>query len=254
MSVEKIKRPIQSLIEKNKAKEPLIIHVLVPLCDNENQGIVPVPKKLGNGLDPYNNLYWGALYGVKTHFKRSKTWKLVSSSKNVNDNVLERIVFESSNSQGNKVLLIADAYRGDKMKTCLQDYFSYLAGGKNAPINSKITAGSASDLIVFNGHNGLMEYDLTPLTPKDNKVREAMAIGCISYDYFHPHWKKSKSYPILSTNHLMAPEAYILEAALNSWKNENSSENIHLSSAKAYNKYQKCGINGAKNIFHSGWK
>gem|GEM_PF-2135803 len=36
------------------------IHVCVALCDNEHQGIVPVPKTLGDGHDPANNLYWAA--------------------------------------------------------------------------------------------------------------------------------------------------------------------------------------------------
>ncbi|WP_316785612.1 hypothetical protein [Pedobacter frigiditerrae] len=35
------------------------IHVFVALCDNKYQGIVPVPKAIGNGQDPDNNLYWG---------------------------------------------------------------------------------------------------------------------------------------------------------------------------------------------------
>lgn len=45
-------------IEKidNKAK---IIHVMVALCDNENQGIVPVPAFLGNGEDP-QKIFTGA--------------------------------------------------------------------------------------------------------------------------------------------------------------------------------------------------
>ena len=37
--------------------ETKIIHVFVALCDNDSQGIVPVPKKIGNGNDPDNNLY-----------------------------------------------------------------------------------------------------------------------------------------------------------------------------------------------------
>ncbi|MEM6697149.1 MAG: hypothetical protein AAF599_02045, partial [Bacteroidota bacterium] len=41
------------------------IHVFVALCDNVNQGIVPVPEHLGNGQDANSNLYWGAAYGVK---------------------------------------------------------------------------------------------------------------------------------------------------------------------------------------------
>jgi len=47
------------------------IHVFVALADNEHQGIVPVPARLGNGLDPAHNLYWGAAAGVKTFFSRS---------------------------------------------------------------------------------------------------------------------------------------------------------------------------------------
>ena len=44
------------------------VHVFVALADNEHQGIVPVPAKLGNGEDPEHNLYWGSAYGVKTFF------------------------------------------------------------------------------------------------------------------------------------------------------------------------------------------
>ena len=46
------------------------IHVLVALCDNDNQGIIPVPKKIGNGQDPANNLYWGCGFGIKTFLKK----------------------------------------------------------------------------------------------------------------------------------------------------------------------------------------
>ncbi|GAB4337265.1 MAG: hypothetical protein Kow0099_10580 [Candidatus Abyssubacteria bacterium] len=48
------------------------IYVFVALCDNEHQGIFPVPPKLGNGDDPANNLYWGAMYGVKTEMRTQR--------------------------------------------------------------------------------------------------------------------------------------------------------------------------------------
>src|SRR5262245_36762018 len=59
-----------------------LIHVLVALCDNESQGIVPVPARIGNGDDPANNLYWGARFGVKTFFKRASDWKLIAETRN----------------------------------------------------------------------------------------------------------------------------------------------------------------------------
>ena len=104
-------------------QQPLVIHVFVPLCDNDNQGIVPVNKTLGDGLNLRTNLYWGALYGVKTHFKKQKDWKLLSAEKDIDQNVLERVIFQKKYSNGAQVYLIADAYRGDRMKICLEDYY-----------------------------------------------------------------------------------------------------------------------------------
>ncbi|HST23582.1 MAG TPA: hypothetical protein VLR90_20895, partial [Blastocatellia bacterium] len=48
-------QPQKQVVGKNSRR---VIHVLVALCDNEHQGIVPVPAKIGNGDDPQNNLYW----------------------------------------------------------------------------------------------------------------------------------------------------------------------------------------------------
>ena len=46
--------------------EPKTVRIIACLADNRNQGIVPISAQLGNGQDPKNNLYWGALYGVKS--------------------------------------------------------------------------------------------------------------------------------------------------------------------------------------------
>ena len=74
---------------------PKTIHVFVALCDNINQGIVPVPTLIGNGQDPKNNLYWGALYGVKKFFKnKSTTWLYKGIIASNNATVLERVLFK----------------------------------------------------------------------------------------------------------------------------------------------------------------
>jgi hypothetical protein len=99
------------------------IHVIVALCDNQYQGIVPVPKYLGDGDNPATNLYWGAAYGVKTFFKRSEKWKLLSENLKPTSAILERCVF-----QYDGVVLVADAYRGREIKTAIANFFSYAAG------------------------------------------------------------------------------------------------------------------------------
>src|SRR5215831_11442678 len=92
-----------------QSPSPRTVHVFVALADNVNQGIVPVPTKLGKGDDPEHNLYWGAAGGVKTFFARSPDWRLVSERQKPKPEILERCVFKHRTSN---VYLVADAYQG----------------------------------------------------------------------------------------------------------------------------------------------
>ena len=51
----------------------------------------------------------------------------------------------------------------------------------------------------------------------------------------------------------MAPEAYTLKAAIDGWLKQEESYLIEERAAREYNKYQKCGYNGARNLFTSGF-
>jgi hypothetical protein len=104
---------------------PRIVHVFVALADNANQGIVPVPAKLGNGEDPERNLYWGSAFGVKTFFSRSPDWKLLSSGERPKYEVLERCVFKHRTAN---VYLVADAYRGREIQTAILNFLDAAAG------------------------------------------------------------------------------------------------------------------------------
>ena len=106
-------------------KPQRVVHVFVALADNKYQGIVPVPPLLGNGGDPARNLYWGAAYGVRTYFKASSEWQLVSSGAGPKTPVLERCVFKHHASG---VYLVADAYEGRQIRTAVMDFLSAAAG------------------------------------------------------------------------------------------------------------------------------
>ncbi len=115
------------LLANLKIQAQKITYTLVALCDNEYQGIVPVPKLIGNGDDPKNNLYWGCGYGVKTFFSKSADWKLISNEK-VDSVILERLIFFNQKSN---VYHIAEAYRGKNIKQCNIDFFKASAGRIN---------------------------------------------------------------------------------------------------------------------------
>jgi len=231
------------------------IHVFVALCDNENQGIVPVPAKLGNGKDPSQNLYWGALYGVKTYLKKARSdWKLVATLASQNVNVLERILFKHKQKD---VYLLADAWDGERIEQCIINYLKSANGQMADTIeygSVKMAFGGEADMLAYVGHNGLMDFmlDLEHQEPPA-KPCDAIILACYSKSYFEDYIREAGANPILWTTHLMAPEAYVLDAALKGWIKQENGAQIDERAAQAYNKYQKCGIRGARNLFRSGY-
>jgi len=230
------------------------IHVFVALCDNVNQGIVPVPKKLGNGQNANNNLYWGALYGVKSYFKRSKDWTLVSTQLNPENHILERLLFKHNNSN---TYLLADAHDGKYIKTTTTRFLEANAGQNAITIeynNQKLLFGGGANLLAYVGHDGLMEFNVEGnFKPINTDKREAIILACISKDYFKPYLEQTESNPLVWTTGLMAPEAYTLKAAISGWILNETNLQIRERAAQAYNKYQKCGIRGARNLLVTGY-
>ena len=230
-----------------------VIYTLVALCDNESQGIVPVPASIGDGNNPRTNLYWGCGYGVKTFFKKSTNWQLVYSSK-VDSLILERLIFFNKK---HNTYHIAEAYRGKEIKQCNIDFFSAAAGkiDKLIKINDSISINTnQATLINYVGHNGLMDFTLTDYPSRiDTTSRKTSILACMANRYYNEGLKACNAEPYVWTTHYMAPEAYTLYAIINNWMNNKSGSDADEAAAQAYNKYQKCGIRGARNLFKSGF-
>lgn len=235
------------------AQSQQTIHVMVALCDNQYQGIVKVPKGIGNGQDPNSNLYWGCGYGIRTFFKKSADWKELKRYK-VDEFVLERIVFKHKTKN---YYLVADAYDGRYISDCTIDFLNACCGAeKDTVVVNDITLGLKGDakLLAYIGHNGLMDFKLAnSFQNKDNKKRDAIILACASKPYFAPYLKSAETTPLLWTTHLMCPEAYTLHDALATYINGGTNEAVRTSAAEAYNCYQKCGIKGARNLLVTGF-
>jgi hypothetical protein len=237
---------------------PHAVHVYVALADNLHQGIVPVPSKLGNGQDPARNLYWGAAFGVKTYFKKSPEWKLLTCGPGHKPIVLERCIFEHDDRVA---YLVADAYDGAHIREAVTDFLTATAGGNQETITFgqsgwqlNLAAGGAADLVAYVGHDAFMDFQIPPIAgSKGNKQRRAIVLACASKSFFAPYIRPTGADPLLWTTGLMAPEAYTLEAALDGWIAGEDDEAIRRRAAEAYDKYQKCGSRGALRLFATGW-
>jgi len=237
---------------------PRTVHVFVALADNKNQGIVPVAAVLGNGDDPARNLYWGSAYGVKTYFARSADWQMIASAQRPKTEVLERCIFKHRTQN---VYLIADAYQGSKIKQAILDFLEAAAGGETESVAVKagtqtltLNARGGADLVAYAGHDGLMDFQLSALPQgKNEKHREAIILACISKSYFAAPLRATGATPLVWTTGLMAPEAYTLKSALDGWILRESNDQIRERAAAAYDRYQKCGLKGARKLLVTGW-
>jgi len=240
--------------EKAAVNSIPVIHVFVALADNVNQGIVPVSASLGNGDNATTNLYWGAAFGVRTFFSRNKEWELLSVTRNPTASILERCIFKHRRTS---FLLVADAYRGKEISQTTWDFLEAAGGkpGEKLKIDDlEFHTGGSADLVAYVGHNGLMDFKLAANpTRRDDRQRRAIILACASKPYFSAALQESGATPLLWTTNLMAPEAYVLSAAIDGWMKKESDEQIRLRAADAYHKYQKCGVKAARALFATGW-
>lgn len=235
------------------AQEVQTIHIMVALCDNKYQGIVKVPKGIGNGQDPNSNLYWGCGYGVRTYFKKSVEWQEVSRKK-VDKIRLERIVFKHKTKN---YYMIADAYDGQYIKECTVDFLKSCSGAKKDTVmvgKNILGINGNAKLVAYVGHNGLMDFSVQGLFEnKDGKTRQAVIIACASKQYFSPLIKSAKANPLVWSTHLMSAEAYTVHDAISTYIAGGNDSAVRESVAAAYNKYQKCGIKAARRLLVTGF-
>ncbi|CAN5673199.1 hypothetical protein BH09VER1_BH09VER1_02040 [soil metagenome] len=212
------------------------VGVFVALADPKHTGIEALPESIGNGDNAETNLYWGNDEGLKGVFDRSKRWKLIDKLETPqSDEVLSRRIYRRV---GANLVMVARAYRGSAMKRCIQDFESAVAHGD-------------FDLVVFIGHDGLMDFQLpTPARSADQKkTPDCVALCCRSEDYMKTRLLTAGGHPILLTSQLMYPGAFVLEAALEPWGSGKDLTQIRESAAMAYSTNQNISKKSALGVF-----
>ena len=235
------------------AKPLLKVHVFVALCDNEHQGIVPTTKTLGDGTNPRTNLYWGAMYGFRTYFRKAKEWEPVEvvSARECSE-ILDRCAFF-----GHETVVFAEAYDGRQMALTVEEFLAAAAGKYRSEAvlkdYGKLSFGKEANMVFFIGHNGLMDFSLKELPkPAAIKPSAAVVLACKSHLYFTPILRHLGCPPLLMTNGFMAPEAYTVAAIVKTWALGGADSDVHEAASQAYAKYQKhCSLAAARRLFRA---
>jgi hypothetical protein len=212
------------------------IGVFVALADPKHTGIEALPESIGNGDNAETNLYWGNDEGVKGVFDRSRKWKLVDKNETPQSEVvLSRRTYRRI---GVNLVMVAWAYRGAAMKKCIQDFEDAVAHGR-------------FDMVVFIGHDGLMDFQLPmPARAADQgKIPDCVALCCLSEDYMKTRLLKAGGRPVLLTTQRMYPGAFVLEAVIDTWRAGKGLNDMRESAGIAYSMNQKISKRAAIGVF-----
>jgi hypothetical protein len=255
--------------EAARAGRPVVVTVHVCLCDNR-QGIAPVSADLGNGDNPRTNLYWGAMYGVRTFLAQSPAWTLLAELPG-QDDLLKVAVFQRRTMAGLawpadvrgkpvEIILVARAWRGMPMESALgafaRDALTAEPVEVRLPNGRTIAAGGASHVVGFVGHDSLMNVSVRQRglfrAIADGgalPVKGWFALACVSDKYFTPCLGRGHLVRLLATRQFMAPEAYTLDAMLRTFARGGDLPSLRSAAAGAYAKYQKISRRAALGVF-----
>jgi hypothetical protein len=153
---------------------------------------------------------------------------------------------------------VAEAWRGRNIADAIRHFFELNRGEHLERVRAadlEFEAGGAAHVVVFVGHNGLMDFPAPTLPPAPTaaKPHASVVLACMSDSYFTELLKKD-SVPLITTSGLMAPEAYTLAALLESWFAGADAAQVRMAAARAYAKYQRIPENAARRLFitHAG--
>ena len=231
-----------------------VVHVIVALADNENQGIAKLPGAFGDGSSPAANLNWGAGRGMKSHFDWAPEWQRLEAKRPDLPHILDRAVWKHRDST---IYVIADAYDGRSLRQATEDLLLFASGGGVGFVSlggKVIPSGGGADLIAFLGHNGLMDHKIEKIfLPQKDVPNEVIILAPISRGFFANHIRATGARPLLWTTGVLSSEAFTLREALIGWVARETDEQIRERAAKGYDLYMKSGIAGARRLLVTGW-
>jgi hypothetical protein len=215
-----------------RAGQPLIVEVIVPLCDN---AIIRCGGHgLGDGDDPERNLYWGTSGGFRGWFgRRGSGWTLVSADRPQLASVAEHRVWRRRVVPGAfwrrrgvtrpfDVLVDATAMRGSH----IDEAASAFAG---------ILYADSPHIVAWVGHNRWMDYVgwRWPAEVAGTRVKGFIALACMTQPHFAGVGGPGRV-PLLTTTDFLFAGAHAFAGAVEAFAEGNGYRAIRDGAAQAY--------------------
>lgn len=236
-----------------RAGRPLVVEVLVPLCDNRQ--ITCGGHGLGDGEDLERNLYWATTGGFRGWFgRRGSGWRRVHRDGGDGAGVLETLVWtrrfapsEALRRRGVArpfdVYLVGHAFRGGAIDDAVERFVADVFGGAPRSLRledgTALEVGGAAQVVAWVGHNRLMDrppYDFAAArhASKGAPRKGVIAIACHTADYLAEDVPSKERVPLLFTRDFLFAGSHSLDGAVQAFAAGGDLAAIRAAAAHAY--------------------
>ncbi|AKT43070.1 hypothetical protein [Chondromyces crocatus] len=243
-----------------KAGKPLVISVVVPLCDGGMLDCGSGPA--GRPGDLTQNLYWGAIFGQRRFLDRPRSgWERVEATTGEGP-LLERIIYRRKTTQAAwggaaeaplEQLLVIQAVHGKSIDQAVAMFWSTATrGGEVRFVDEGRERVERIHVAGYAGHNRLMDRSATPLLPAGDAPIPSFVMACSSEAYFSDPLRDAGSAALLLTRTLMAPEGYVVEALVRALGDNLPRAAVRSRVVDAYASFQRSTAREAGRVFAVG--
>jgi hypothetical protein len=239
------------VVEDLAAGRPLVVQIHAPLC--EASILRCGNARLGDGDNPASNLYWSTTPGFGAWFKRrGGGWKKLvdqAAGDTYDPDVLAQVVYrrtirtprawrERGAPERYPLYLVVAGWRGSAIDRALAAYARELSGQGARTIalgdGTTIDAGGAAQLVVYSGHNRLMDVDHFDWPAPAERPIGTIAIACLTQDYMADDVPAPTRVPLLMTRDFLFANAAPVEGAVLAFARGGDYRAIRRAAAAAY--------------------
>ena len=243
-----------------RAGRPLVIAVVVPLCDGALIDCGSRPAGRPGDLD--TNLYWGAIFGHRRFFDRPNSgWERVERTPGAGppSPLLERLVYRRVVSRGPwgaaadeplEQILVLQAVHGAAIDSAVERFWSAATrGGEVLFRDGDRERIERIHVAGYAGHNRLMDRSAAPLPEPGGAPIPSFVMACSSEAHFDAPLRRAGSVPLLLTRTLMAPEGYVVDAIARALGDNAPLAGVRARAIEAYAAWQRLPAREAARTF-----
>jgi hypothetical protein len=247
-----------AVMEDVRAGRPVVTVVVVPLCSNAQIDCGSGPAGKPGSLE--TNLYWGAIFGARRFLERKNSgWERVDvqEKEQLADGMLQRAVYRrrvAGEAWGSPAqveqLLVLEAVHGAKIDGAVDRFWALATGGGRVRFRDGERARDERVHVAgYAGHNRLMDGKKLPAPTAGRAPIPSFVLACYSESYFDGALSAAGSRPLVTTRALMAPEGYVVEAAVRALGDNRSAPSVRDDTVRAYAKWQRLSFGVASAMF-----